>query len=265
MRLAVFSDIHGNLGAFQAALADFETHGGADRIWFLGDFAAMGSRPAECVRLVREMVAAAEADEAKKGTIRCIRGNTDRYLTTGERPRQDPITEAEQYPRAVKGLAALHDGLMWGTAQLPFEEYEFLAKLGTDIEQYVDGFGNIVGYHGTPGDDEGRLLSPDTDEETASDMLLDREGRLGIGGHIHVQMDRMLRNGWRAINVGSVGNSFDQPGFAQYGYFTFANGGMTAELRSVPYDLEAAVADLKAVDFPANALRIVESRLRQAR
>lgn len=265
MRLAVFSDIHGNLHAFQAALADFEARGRADNIWFLGDYAAFGTRPADCVRIVREMIAAADADESTKGTIRYIRGNTDRYLVTGERPAQDPITEADKLPRAIKGLHAIHDALMWGTSQLTFADYEFLTKLGTDCELYVPGFGNIVGYHGTPGDDEGRVLAPDADEEVASDALLIREGRLGIGGHIHLQMDRMLRNGWRAVNVGSVGLSYDQPGFAQYGYFTFENGGMTVELRSVPYDIEAAAADIRAVSYPESSVKFAEMRLRQTK
>ncbi|MFN8530680.1 MAG: hypothetical protein U0670_18905 [Anaerolineae bacterium] len=87
--------------------------------------------------------------------------------------------------------------------------------------------------------------------------LMDREGRLGIGGHIHVQMDRLLPAGWRAINIGSVGMSFDQPGYAQYGVFTFENGDVNVDLRAIPYDLDAAIEDLRQVGFPtSNGWRI---------
>jgi hypothetical protein len=86
-----------------------------------------------------------------------------------------------------------------------------LSKLGGECELHADGYGYVIGYHGTPGNDEG-LLTPVMDEEEAADALLDREGRLGIGGHIHIQMDRMLeRVGWRVINIGSIGISKDMP------------------------------------------------------
>lgn len=251
MRLAVFSDIHGNLTAFEAALADYEAQGGADHIWILGDLAALGPRPVECIRRVKAMVDAVEADEAKKGTVRAIRGNTDRYLVTGERPRQKPVEDTEGLQKLVEGLRRLNHGLEWCLDCLAFEDYEFLSKLGGECDLQAEGYGYVIGYHGTPGNDEG-FLTPQTDEEEAADALLDREGSLGIGGHIHIQMNRRLeRSGWRVINVGSIGLSNDMPGKAQWGLFTFENGEVTVDLRAVPYDVDAVIADLDAVGFPA--------------
>src|SRR5262245_23198826 len=100
MRLAVFSDIHGNLAAFEKALADLETLGGADRIWILGDLAAFGPRPAECIQRVKALVGDDESGPKdglaqvsrngvqvaeKRPKVRAICGNTDRYLVTGTR------------------------------------------------------------------------------------------------------------------------------------------------------------------------------------
>ena len=250
MRLAAFSDMHGNLTAFEAALADLQAQGGADHIWFLGDLAAMGPRPGECIRRIKGMVDAAEADETKKGTVRVIRGNTDRYLVTGERPRQKPAEDAEAFQKRVTSLRPLYEALMWSMEQLTFEEYDFLAELGGECELRADGYGYVIGYHGTPGDDEG-FLTPETDEEEAADILLDREGRLGIGAHIHVQMDRKLaRAGWRVVNIGSVGMSFDMPGKAQWGLFTFDDGEVTVDLRAVPYDMEAVIEEMRVVGLP---------------
>ena len=143
--------------------------------------------------------------------------------------------------------------------QLGFEEYEFLAKLHHEADLYAEGYGYIIGYHGTPGDDEGTALMPDSSDEEAADSLLDREGRMGIGGHIHVQMDRAL-GGWRVINVGSIGMSFDQPGKAEYGLFTFEKGEAQVDLRAVPYDVEAVIADSQAHGNPATALLISKLR-----
>ncbi len=259
MRLAVFSDLHGNWTAFQAALADYEQLGGADHVWVLGDLAAMGSRPSECIRQVKAMADAAEA-AGKKGTFRMVRGNTDRYLVTGMRPRASAVENADDFERMRKLQNTNNLGLLWGLNQITFEDYEVLRNLSSECDLHVDGFGYIIGYHGTPGDDEG-FLKPDTSEDEAADALMEREGHLGIGGHIHEQMDRRLKyNHWRVINVGSVGMSFNNPGYAQWGLFTFENGDVRVDLRNIPYDVDAAVADVYAVGYPAPEW--LENRLR---
>jgi predicted phosphodiesterase len=265
MRLAVFSDIHGNLIAFEAAWRDCESLGGADMTWFLGDLAAFGSRPAECLQRVKAIweagqppkpegdnpdgIPAPPAKEPPK--VRAIRGNTDRYLVSGSRPRATPAEKAEDLPALVSGVRDRDLNLNWCLAQLGFDEYDFLRKLGGECELHVPGFGFVIGYHGTPGDDEG-VLMPDSTDEEAADALLDREGRLGIGGHIHRQMDRTLARGygWRVVNVGSVGMSFERPGFAQWGLFTFDGDHVTVDLRAVPYDVDAYRAELESCGMP---------------
>jgi len=244
MRLAVFSDIHGNLVALEAALEDYEASGGADVIWCLGDLAAFGPRPAACIRRVREW-----REAFGKEKFHIIGGNTDRYLVTGERLRQTAKDE-EEFKTLANTWNDRDAGLNWGVSQLSYEDYEFLKELlGRELSDNFEGYGPVIGYHAIPGDDEG-YLKPDTPVHEALDALLDREGRLGIGGHIHVQMDRDLGR-WRAVNVGSVGMSFDNPGFAQWGLFTFDSGAATVELRNVPYDVDAVLTDLRAVGYPA--------------
>src|SRR4051812_15315475 len=84
-RLAVLSDIHGNLLALEAVLHDLEQLGGADKIWILGDLCAFGPRPVEVLDKINELKDA-----------RVISGNTDRYLVTGQRPKLNtPKDEAE--------------------------------------------------------------------------------------------------------------------------------------------------------------------------
>ena len=253
MRLAVLSDIHGNLTALETALADLEAQGGADVTWFLGDLAAFGPRPAESIRRVKALVDAVKDDEQKKHSVRVISGNTDRYLVYGARPTaQQPAKDAEAFANLRQFFRAMSDRLNWCTDQLEFEDYEFLAKLPGETDLKVDGYGSVIGYHGTPGDDEGTAITPTSSDEEAADALLDREGRLGIGGHIHVQRDRLVR-GWRAVNVGSVGVPFDaNTGKAEYGIFTFENGDVQVDLRAVAYDTESVIADSEARGNPAS-------------
>lgn len=248
MRLAVISDIHGNLTALEAVLADIEARGGYDHLWFLGDLVAVGPRPAECLRRIKALADAASEGE-KKGTFRAIRGNTDRWVVQGTRPTAKGVETAEALANLVSAFRNMGNSLIWTLEQLTYEDYDFLRKLPGECDLLVPGYGTVIGYHGIPGDDEGSL-TPETSDEEAADALLDREGRMGIGGHIHRQMDRFAR-GWRAINVGSVGMSFEQPGIAQYGMITFDNGEAQVDLRGVPYDMEAVIADLTAVGYPS--------------
>lgn len=244
MRLAVLSDIHGNLTALETALADLDSVGGADLTWCLGDLAAFGPRPAECIRRVKAL---ADANEGK--TFKVIGGNTDRYMVTGERFPLAPAADEAALKQNLEHWKAFGSSLLWAVEQISFEDYEYLKQLiGRELADSFDGC-HVIGYHAVPGHDETFLL-PETPDEAARDLLLDREGHLAIGGHTHRQMDRDLR-GWRAVNVGSVGASVDRPGYVQWGLFTFDNGQVTVDLRNVPYDVESVIADLRAVGYPA--------------
>jgi predicted phosphodiesterase len=244
MRLAILSDIHGNLTALEAVLKDMEQVGGIDLTWCLGDIAAFGPRPAECIRRVKAL---AEADEGKK--FKVIGGNTDRYLVTGQRPKFSFAENDEAFQKSKKELHNLNDCLLWGLDQLSFEDYEFLKKInGQELSKKIDGYGYVIGYHAIPGNDESTLF-PDTPEDEARDYFLDREGWLGVGGHTHIQMDRKLGS-WRAINVGSVGMPIDVKGQAGWGLLTFENGEVNVELRRVAFDPEAIIAELQSVGYP---------------
>lgn len=245
MRLAIISDVHGNLVALEAALADLEAVGEVDMTWVLGDLAAFGSHPAECVRRLRAL-----AEERGKERFRIIGGNTDRYLVTGERFRLPPVRDEDSFAGLVGTRRTTDAVLNWNLEQLNWDDYQFLAGiLGKELRHDVPDYGAVIGYHAIPGDDEA-MLRPDTPAETAADAMLDREGRLGVGGHTHLQMDRQVRD-WRLVNVGSVGLSFDMPGRAQWGLFTFQDGIGYVELRAVPYDVDAAIRDLRDSGHPA--------------
>jgi predicted phosphodiesterase len=254
MRLAVLSDIHGNLVALETVLADLAAQGGADITWCLGDLAVFGSRPVECIRRIKTLT---EENEGK--TFKTIGGNTDRYLVNGTRYPMPSLKIAEELEGFVHFLEARDTIMNWNLAQLTWEDYEFLKKIRhQELSLSVEGFGDVIGYHAVPGNDE-PMLKPDTPDEEAADYLLDREGRLGIGGHTHIQMNRHIGR-WQMVNVGSVGLSVDNPGYAQYGIFTFGADTVTVDLRNIPYDVDAAVDDLYAIGHPVP--QWIESRIR---
>jgi predicted phosphodiesterase len=250
MRLAVLSDIHGNLIALEAVLADLQAAGGADKIWMLGDLCYLGPRPAECVARVRALP-----------NLETVRGNTDRYITTATRSDMPPPQNEDEWRKQPARLRERERVMAWTCEQLAFADFEFLSKMRGGVELEAPGYGWAIGYHGTPGDDEG-VMTPDTPDDVVLDNFMDSEGRLGFGGHTHLPMDRDLGL-WRVVNVGSIGLPFDGDPRACYALVTFEGGNAVVDLRRVEYDIESVVADLQAQGDPymeATARRLREGK-----
>jgi predicted phosphodiesterase len=251
MRLAVLSDIHGNLHALEAVLADLADAGGADQTWILGDLVAFCPDPVGCVDTIRSL---------PEDTTKVIQGNTDRYVTTWARPHEERAT-ADTWDAYVQQMMGRDANFAWTAQQLNGADAEYLLKLGTDLSLYVDGFGPVVGFHAAPGDDE-MVLLPYTPDDVILDSLLDQEGKLAFGGHTHKPMDRDLGD-WRFVNPGSVGLPFDDDQRAAYALVTFEGAAAHVEIRRVEYDVDAVIAALEEKQHPARQFAI--DRLRTAK
>lgn len=248
MRIAVFSDIHGNLTALDAVLDDMKRAGAFDRYWCLGDLSAFGPHAGECVQRVRQFI-----DAHDKDTVQVIGGNTDRYLVTGERmaePRAKDEAAFDQLSTARRERDAM---LNWNLSTLTWTDYEFLAGiLHREIHLNVPDYGRVIGVHAIPGADEPFALNVDSTDEEAADALLDREGSLCLAGHTHRRMDRIVGN-WRVVNPGSVGLSFTQKGVAEYAIINIDYGKVEVEPRNVPYDVDALLEAAYSNGHPSPA------------
>lgn len=241
MKIAVLSDIHGNLAALEAVLTDLGDD--ADQTWVLGDLAAHGPYPAECVARIRELHAADEDH------VKVIGGNTDRYLVTNARKAWDPAKDAAELEARASQFEVESNIFDWGRKHLGWENYAFLSKiLGKEAGTQVEGYGYVLGYHAIPGNDE-HNINDDTPDEEVLDSVLDRPARLGLYGHIHHQVNRDLGR-FHLVNPGSVGMSFQSPGQAQYAVLTFDGGSVDVDLREVPFDVKAVLSELAQVEYP---------------
>ncbi len=247
MRLAVFGDIHGNLPALQAALADIDSCGEFDQIWCLGDLAALGGEPSQCIQLFQQRREAWGEDRCK-----LIGGNTDRYLVTGARIALPAPKAAADYPAHRQNILQMSAIYAWNMQQLSWEDFALLRdSLGRELKLDVAGYGRVIGFHAIPGDDESTALRPASPTEEAADALLDRAGKLALCGHTHQAFDRALP-GWRVINPGSVGMSASQPGAAEWALLEWRGGQLRVELRRAAYDMEAALRGWAAQGHPAS-------------
>jgi putative phosphoesterase len=195
VRVAALYDVHGNLPALDAVLAEVD----ADVILVGGD-AVAGPWPAETLSRLRGF----------EGDLRFIRGNADREIV-------------EQTP----GLAPPH--LMeFVRSRLSAEEIDFLGSLPLTESIGVDGLGDVLFCHATPRNDEEIFtrISPDDRWRAALDGV---EADVVVCGHTHIQFDRRIDD-IRLINAGSVGMPYEhEPG----AYWALL--GPDVELRRTPY------------------------------
>jgi putative phosphoesterase len=178
LRVAALYDVHGNLPALEAVLAEAD----ADLILAGGDVAA-GPWPSETLDRLRGL----------GERVRFIRGNADRELTSREEGRA---------PREVMDFAR---------ARLSHEQLDFLGALPLTESVDVEGLGSVLFCHATPRNDEEIFtrISPDERWQEALDGV---RADVVVCGHTHVQFMRTIGNRV-LVNAGSVGMPYeDQPG-----------------------------------------------------
>jgi len=205
--LAILYDIHGNLPALEAVLADAR-EAGADRFVLGGDYALFGPWPRETVELLRELDA------------EWVRGNGERWTAhPGDAPQDEVVQGAVRACRELLG-----DALVNELAALPF----VICREGT---RYL---------HASPVSDV-RSFGPehdDSEEEMLEGVL---ETRL-VFGHTHLPFKRRANAGVELVNPGSVGMPFDGDPRAAYAVVG-EDGGV--QHRRVEYDHMRTVAALR--------------------
>lgn len=237
MRLAVLSDVHGNLPALEAVLADLQAQGAPDAIWVLGDLVAFCPWPNQTLACLRALP-----------EVAFVQGNTDRYLVTGRRPLI-PVRSPDEWARMAAFLEVRDALFRWTVERLSWEDYGFLRDLPVRVEQEIPGYGSLLGVHAAPGDDEANLLA-ETPDEAIRPYLGGVDGRLLVYGHTHRPLERVV-DGVRLVNVGSVGLPLDGHPRPAYGLFDFQGRRCQVAIRRVEYDLQAVIAELERVQHPA--------------
>jgi len=239
MRLGILADIHGNDVALRAVLADAGRLGGVDRWWALGDLVLFGPRPAEVLTLLRELPGLA-----------MLRGNTDRYVLTGEQPAPHAtVADAARSVALVERYAAMAAGIGWTRGVLDQAGLlPVLDGLPAQLRLRLDGGTALLGVHASPQADDGPGIDPHIDGEQLARLLAGAGADIVIGGHTHSVTDR-LAGGTRALNPGSTGLPRSR---GNASWLLLDDGGETLAVthRAVPYDAGAVASDLHARRHP---------------
>lgn len=218
MRIAALSDIHGNLPALEAVLAEVAREA-PDLIVVCGDVAS-GPLPVETLNVLKALPNA-----------RFLHGNADRGLVASYDGSAKP-----KWP----GPAA-----DWCAAQLSRDQRDFLAAFPDDVRLQVDGVGRVLLCHGSPRSDE-EIMTAATPEHRMSEMTAGSGADVIVCGHTHMQFDRTLP-GVRVVNPGSVGMPYGQPG----AYWALI--GPDVEFRRTTYDRDTAAARIRQSSWPEAA------------
>ena len=225
MRIAVVADVHGNLPALRATLAEIDADT-VDAIVVCGDTAAgplvLGSL---------EMLA------ARPEPVYWVRGN-------GERETVMCFDHGES---ADVGS----DWALWTSREIDRGWRDRMA--GWPIALELDG---VCFCHGSPRADDENLTRVTPDEKLAA-AVADTPAALIIGGHTHQQFVRTLPDGRVIANAGSVGLPYE----GRPGAFWVLVSERRLALRETAYDISAAAAEMRASGFPDLDEAIGESLL----
>ena len=238
-RVAVVSDVHGNVTAYEAVLADI-AHRGIEHVVNLSDLIGKGPRGSECIRMTRERA------------IPTVRGNWDTFIA------RDTVQPWEHG--------------QWVRDTLSEDERHWLATL-PNVHEIVLSGQPIRFFHASPVSEFHRVFAPTTEEEHRA--FVAQTAFTGDGpvptivgyGDIHGAY-LAVDYGITVFNAGSVGNALDGPG-APYvvlegtlprGDLDEPAGHVGITFVRVPYDVEAEVAVAEELGMPGADAYALELR-----
>jgi putative phosphoesterase len=239
MRVAIFGDIHGNSIALDAVLADIEARGGVDGYWILGDLVAIGHDPLGVLERLSSLPNA-----------EFVRGNTDRYIITGELPPPS-IQDVQSNPERLSVLIHVSQSFAWTAGAIMNSNWdEWIKSIPMEYRTVLPDGSRILVVHASPGYDDGAGIFPGLSEAEMQDRLSNCNAELVCIGHTHTQMDVQLP-GVRVINPGSVSNPFPPDLRASYALLEADERGYTIQFVKVDYDREAVIRAVRRANHPA--------------
>jgi predicted phosphodiesterase len=233
MRIALLSDVHGNLPAFKAVLADIDS-GDAEQLWCLGDLVGYGAQPDDCVALARERCDL------------CLAGNHD-LVVIEEIPISDFSSSAAAAAR-------------WTQENISEESRSFLRGLAASDPGRDPGL-----FHGSPRDPVWEYVLSSWQADECMDLM---RARVGAIGHSHVALwfgrddsgevtgaqaqaglTRDLSKGKWLVNPGGVGQPRD--GDPRAAWLLLDTESWSATWKRVDYPIDEAAKAIEDAGLPS--------------
>ncbi|MGL4772021.1 MAG: metallophosphoesterase family protein [Clostridium sp.] len=228
MKIAVISDIHGNIYALMKTLEAIEDER-VDSIICLGDLVGYGPHPNEVVSMIR------------RRNIPCIKGNYDASVVDG--------TFSFIRENMINSFA-----LPWANEELRAENRYYLDNLPNSLRLEFNNK-NLLFVHGSPNRINEYLLENDDNTRNIMDNL---QEDILVCAHTHIPSVKEF-NSKLFINVGSVGKpKIGRPNSTFVILDIDKNGTTKATVKEVEYEVKRIIKDMQMLDFPSSLIRSFE-------
>lgn len=231
MRLAVISDIHGNLYALMKAFEDIDAQG-VDSIICLGDLVGYGAHPNEVIALIR-----------KKGIL-CLKGNYDASVVDGD------FTY-------IRDTSINSFSLPWTCKELRESNKFYLANLPTSLTLEIEGK-QIKFVHGSPNLINEYLIE---DADNTNTIMNNLQEDVLVCAHTHLPSNKLFEDKL-FVNCGSVGKP--KIGIPKITYSILdiqADSKVKCQIRYVDYEYHKMIKDMEMLNFPSRLVLSYETGL----
>ncbi|EKE04542.1 MAG: phosphodiesterase, MJ0936 family [uncultured bacterium] len=231
MRIAVLSDIHGNLDALQEVVKDIDSQN-IDKVFICGDLAMAGPEPVETIDFI--------IDLSKKWNLTIIQGNTDEMIIKSTGSPDDKYTPPNEI---------MANSLKYAQKVLRPDQKEFLYELPETLKETIGNL-EILFVHGSPRRNNEDIF-PNMDIEKVKEIINGVDANAIFCGHTHMPASYHIGK-QEIINVGSVGRPFTELPKACYAILDYPDLSGTKysfNYRLVDYDYEASAKKLAQQPF----------------
>lgn len=229
-RVAIFGDLHSNLAATAAVLADIDAEA-PDLVYCLGDLVGYGAFPNETVDLVRDR------------NIPTIMGNYDDGVGFN---RDDCGCAYRNAAEADRG----QQSLFWTRTETTAENKEYLRSLPAEIVTTLEGV-RIRIVHGSPRR-RNEYLHENRDPRSLERIAREAGCDVLVFGHTHLPWVRQIAR-VLLVNAGSAGKPKDGDPRAAWVLLTLATGGVVSvDIRRTAYDVQAMATAIRNADGLSN-------------
>jgi putative phosphoesterase len=236
-QITIFGDIHANLPALEAVLADIDRRG-LNHLYCLGDLVGYGVHPNEVIAHIRQ-----------RG-VPTLMGNYD--LGVGSDSDDCGCAYKTETAEALGKLS-----IAWSNAHTTPENKAFLRSLPAQIPVRLGDL-RILLVHGSPRK-VNEYLYADRPDKSLERILDGVEADVLVCGHTHLPYQRTLPSGRQVINAGSVGKPKD--GDPRAGYITLTADGnlLFVEFCRVAYEIEREARAIEQTAMPAEFAGMLRS------
>ena len=222
MKIAIISDLHGNIDALESVLSDIDSEN-CSKIFCLGDIAMAGPEPKTTINRIHALMQSKD--------FHIIQGNTDNMLS---------VFSFDTYNEILKVNAVMASAYLADSQLLNEEEKNFLKNLPEKEEIELFGI-NILLVHGSPRKNNENIY-PNLKIEEVEEMIADTKANIIFCGHTHMPCGYQTNTEQTVVNVGSIGRPFSEVPDSCYAIMDIneTNSTYTIKHKFVKYNVEKA-------------------------